>query len=95
MIPIPTKKVILLILLFLLSTPLAFANSDSDGHEHESEGVRLGVISGLVTFIFVASTVIAGRLMKKGKLSIKTHHTLAYITLTLALFHGIYNLFAH
>jgi len=33
-------------------------------------------------------------LAKKGKASIKAHHTLAFITVVLALFHGIYSLLA-
>ena len=84
--------VLLLSLLFLLS-PLATANSH--GEEYESEGVELSVLSGLLVFLFLLSTVIVALLMKKGKASVKTHHTFAFITLALALFHGIYNFLAH
>jgi hypothetical protein len=92
-----TKTGVLLGPLLLFSTPLLLAHSDSERPEYgeEAEGVELGVISGLITYILVVSTVVAGRLMKKGKVSIKTHHTLAYITVAVALLHGIYNLFTH
>ena len=79
--------------LLLITTPVVFANSH--GEEHESEGLELSVISGLLVFICVISTVVVALLMKKGKASIKTHHTLAFITVALALFHGIYNLLSH
>jgi nitrate reductase gamma subunit len=87
---------ILLILLFLLSTPLLWGNS-REAHEHEESGemIEISVLSGLVTLILLISTVTAGRLMKKGRMAVKTHHTLAYITLLVALSHGIYNFFAH
>ena len=84
--------VLLLSLLFLLS-PLATANSS--GQEHNYDGVELSVLSGLVVFLFLLSTVVVALLMKKGKASVKTHHTFAFITLALALFHGIYNLLTH
>jgi hypothetical protein len=76
-----------------VTTPVVFANSHAE--EHESEGLELSVISGLFTFILVVATVVAGRLMRKGKVAIKTHHTFAYITVISALFHGIYNLLTH
>lgn len=84
--------VLLLSLLFLL-TPLASANSH--GEEHNSDGVELSVLSGLLVFLLLLSTVIVALLMKKGKASVKTHHTLAFITLAVALFHGIYNFLTH
>ncbi len=81
---------VLVLAFFVLLAPLVLANSQ--GEEHESGGLELSVISGLVLFVFLISTVIVAVLMKKGKASIKTHHTLAFITVALALFHGIYNL---
>jgi hypothetical protein len=83
-----------LIFLVLLSVPFVFAHSESanEGYQEEAEGLELGVISGLVTFLCVASTVTTGWLMKKGKVRMKTHHVFAYTTLVLALFHGIFNL---
>jgi hypothetical protein len=87
---------ILFILFSLLSTQLLWANS-GEVHEHEGagEGIQISVLSGLVTLVLLISTVTAGRLMKKGKVTVKTHHTLAYVTLLVALAHGIYNFFAH
>lgn len=86
----------LFILLSLLSAQLLWADS-KEAHEHEETGemIEISVLSGLVTLILLISTVTAGRLMKKGKVAVKTHHTLAYITLLVALSHGIYNFFAH
>ncbi len=91
------RTAVFLFVLFLLSTSFLLAHSESERPEYgeEPEGLELGVISGLITFILVVSTVVLGRLMKKGKASIKTHHTLAYVTLAVALLHGIYNLFTH
>ena len=91
------KIVIILIGLAFLSAPLVFAHAEpaNDTHEEEGEGLEFGVISGLVTLICVISTVVAGRLMKKGKVKVRTHHTLAYVTVALALFHGIYNFVTH
>ena len=86
------RFVLLLSLLFLLS-PLAAANSQ--GEEHNSDGVQLSVLSGFLVFLFLLSTVIVALLMKKGKASVKTHHTFAFITLALALFHGVYNFLTH
>ena len=88
---------IVFIVLMLLSVPCVLANSESanHGHEEEAEGIELGVISGLVTFICVISTITVGWLMKKGKVKVRTHHALAYLALILALFHGIYNLLSH
>ena len=87
----------ILIALLLLSAPLVLAHTEAanDTHEEEEEGLELGVISGLITLICVMSTVVAGRLMKKGKVKIGTHHTLAYVTLVLALLHGVYNFLTH
>jgi Na+/H+ antiporter NhaC len=84
------KMVLLLLAIVILSVPVALA--DSYGEEEESEGLELSLISGLVLFISLLCTVIVAFLMKKGKASMKTHHTLAFITVVLALFHGIYNL---
>lgn len=91
------KTGIILIALMLLSAPLATANGEpmNDAHEEEEEGLEFGVISGLATLICVISTVVVGRLMKKGKMKVATHHTLAYLTVALALFHGIYNFLTH
>lgn len=83
------KTLILLLVFGFLWAPLAFANSNSE--KCESEGLELSVLSGLLVFLLLLSTVIAALLMKKGKVSVKTHHTLAFTTLVLALFHGIYN----
>ena len=87
---------VLFILLFLLSAQLLWANT-REGNENEEAGelIEISVLSGLVTLILLISTVTAGRLMKKGKVAVKTHHTLAYATLLVALAHGIYNFFAH
>ena len=84
------------VLFFLLSTQLLWANS-GEAHEHEGrgEGIEISVLSGLVTLVLLISTVTAGRLMKKGKVEVKTHHALAYVTLLVALAHGVYNFFAH
>jgi len=92
-----TRTAVFLFVLFLLSTSFLLAHSQSERPEYgeQPEGLELGVISGLITFILVVSTVVVGRLMKKGKAPIKTHHTLAYITVGLALLHGIYNFLAH
>jgi Na+/H+ antiporter NhaC len=87
-----TTTVLLLFVLLILFAPVALANSY--GEEEESEGLELSLISGLILFISLLCTVIVAFLMKKGKASIKTHHTLAFITVILALFHGIYNLLA-
>jgi hypothetical protein len=97
MIILVARTAVFLFVLLLLSTPFLLAHSESERPDYgeEPEGVELGVISGLITFILVASTVVVGRLMKKGKAPVKTHHTLAYITVVSALFHGIYNLLAH
>ena len=91
------KTVIVLIGLALLAAPLLFAQAEAanDFHEEEEEGLELGVISGLITFICVISTVVVGRLMRKGKAKVTTHHALAYVTVAVALFHGIYNFLAH
>jgi hypothetical protein len=82
----------LLIILFA-TTPFVFVNSQ--GEEHESEGLELSVISGLLVFLCLISTVVVAILLKKGKASIKTHHTLAFITVALAFLHGIYNFLTH
>ncbi len=87
------KALILLLVFSFLWATLAFANSESV--EHESEGLELSVLSGLLVFLLLLSTVVVALLMKKGKVSVKTHHTLAFTTLVLALFHGIYNFLTH
>ena len=91
------KTGIILIALLFLAVPLVFGHTEpaNDTHEEEGEGLEIGVLSGLITFICVISTVVAGRLMKKGKVKVRTHHTLAYVTVALALFHGIYNFVTH
>jgi uncharacterized membrane protein len=90
---IPAAKMILLLLaIVILYAPVALANSY--GEEGNSEGLKIPLISGLVLFTSLVCTVIVAFLMKKGKASMKTHHTLAFITVILALFHGIYNLLA-
>lgn len=90
------KTGVLFILFFLLSTQLVWANA-REGNENEEAGelIEISVLSGLVTLVLLVSTVTAGRLMKKGKVAVRTHHTLAYITLLVALAHGIYNFIAH
>jgi len=90
------KTGVLFILLFLLSAQLLWANA-REGNEDDEAGelIEISVLSGLVTLILLISTLTAGRLMKKGKVAVTTHHTLAYITLLVALAHGIYNFFAH
>ena len=91
-----TKTGVLFILLFLLSAQLLWANvREINENEGAGEPVEIAVLSGLLTLILLISTVTAGRLMKKGKVAVKTHHRLAYITLLVALSHGIYNFFAH
>lgn len=91
------KTGIILIALLFLAVPLVFAHTEpaNDTHEEEGAGLEFGVISGLVTLICVISTVVTGRLMKKGKVKVRTHHMLAYVTVALALFHGIYNFVTH
>lgn len=91
--PSVTKAAIFMLVFLVLLGPIAFANPN--GEEEESEGLELSLISGLVLFISLICTVIAAFLMKKGKASVMTHHTLAFITVALALFHGIYNLLTH
>jgi hypothetical protein len=90
------KILVILIGLVLLSAALAVAYADrpNDVYEEE-EGFELGVLSGLITLICVLSTVVIGRLMRKGKAKVTTHHVLAYITLVVALFHGVYNFITH
>ena len=91
------KTGIILIALLFLAVPLVFAHTEpaNDTHEEEGEGLEFGVLSGLITFICVISTVVTGRLMKKGKVKVRIHHALAYILVGLALFHGIYNFLTH
>ena len=91
------RTVIVLIGFAFLAAPLVFSQAAlaNNSYEEEEEVLELGVLSGLITFIFVISTVVVGRLMRKGKAKVTTHHTLAYITLAVALFHGIYNLITH
>jgi hypothetical protein len=75
---------------------LLWANSGGTHEQKESgEMIEISVLSGLVTFILLVSTVTAGRLMKKGKIKAATHHKLAYITVVVALAHGIYNFLTH
>ena len=90
------KTWVLVILLLFVSTQLLWANSGGT-YEHEESGeiIEISVLSGLVTFILLVSTVTAGRLMKKGKIKVATHHKLAYITVVVALAHGIYNFLTH
>ena len=92
-----TGKILAILIGFvLLSAALAFAHADrpNDVYEEE-EGFELGVLSGFITLICVLSTVVVGRLMRKGKAKVTTHHALAYITVLVALFHGIYNFLSH
>lgn len=96
------KTAILLIALLLLSAPFIFAHTKSqddldveEQHVQSSNIVDISLISGIVTLILVILAVGAGRFMRKRKMKAKTHHMLAYITLVLALTHGIYNLFVH
>lgn len=91
------RTVIVLIGFAFFAAPLVFSQAAlaNDSYEEEEEGLELGVLSGFITFICVISTVVVGRLMKKGKVKVTTHHTLAYITLAVALFHGIYNFVTH
>ena len=91
------KTIIVLIGLASLAAPLVFAQAAlaNDVHEEEEEGLEIGVLSGVITFICVISTVVVGRLMRKGKAKVTTHHALAYITVAVALFHGIYNFITH
>jgi Na+/H+ antiporter NhaC len=90
------KILVILIGIVFLSAALALAHAErpNDVYEEE-EGLELGVLSGLITFICVVSTVVIGRLMRKGKVKVTTHHALAYITVAAALLHGIYNLLTH
>lgn len=98
------KKVSMILAVFMfLSVSFVFAHSESHtpdstvGQEYQpsSNIVDFSLISGLLTLILVISTVLAGRFMKKGRVKIKTHHLLAYITLVSAITHGIYNLIVH
>jgi Na+/H+ antiporter NhaC len=92
-----TGRILAILIGFVfLSAALALAHADRPNAVYEEEeGLELGVISGLITFICVLSTVVVGRLMKKGKAKVTTHHALAYITVLVALFHGIYNFLSH
>jgi hypothetical protein len=105
------KTGVFLVALAVLSAPFVFANSEKHEHDsvsyrdttsleqeehvHASETINISLISGVIVLAFVLSTVIAGRLMRKGKVRAKTHHRLAYTTLTFAIVHGIYNLLVH
>jgi len=90
------KVLIVLIGLVLLAAAVVLApDALANGSYEEEEGLEIGVLSGLITFICVLSTVVVGRLMRKGKAKVTTHHALAYITVLVALFHGIYNFLSH
>ena len=90
------KAAIVLTGLVLLAATLVVPQAAlANGSYEEEEGLELGVLSGLITFACVLSTVVVGRLMKKGKAKVTTHHAVAYITVVVALFHGIYNFLSH
>ncbi len=59
------------------------------------EKIDFSLLSGLSLLILLFATAGAGFAMLRGKVSRQKHHLLAYITLFLALIHGIYNLFFH
>jgi hypothetical protein len=86
-------SILVLVLLFVL-TPVVFGalRSDEYGSEQEPELPELSVITGLLVFTSLVSTVTVAFLMKAGKAKIKTHHTLAFLTIFLALVHISYNL---
>jgi cation transporter-like permease len=84
---------ILVLALVLLLTPLVFAGLITHNHGGEEEELpELSVITGLLVFASLVSTVTVAFLMKAGKAKIKAHHTLAFLTLTLAVIHLTYNL---
>jgi len=97
------KTSMFLILFVFLSTPLGFTNSEPHSDDpvegqqrlYSSNSIDISLISGVIVLSLLICSVVAGRLMKKGKVAVKTHHKLAYITLLVALAHGIYNFFAH
>ena len=79
-----------LIWTFLFWASLALAGSSRE----ENEG-SFALISGLVLIGLLFSTALAGHLFLKRRISRKVHHLLAYLTLVVALIHGIYNIFIH
>ncbi len=90
--PVIRVSILVLTLVFLL-TPVVFAGlipHDNGGEEEELP--ELSVITGLLVFVSLVSTVTVAFLMKAGKAKMKTHHTLAFLTLFLALVHISYNL---
>ena len=97
------KATVILTIFLFLSASFVFAHSESHQpdtvtkqlYPSSSNFVDFSLLSGFLTLIFVISTVLAGRFMKKGRIKVKTHHVLAYITLVLTLTHGIYNLIVH
>jgi hypothetical protein len=86
-------SILVLALVFLL-TPVALAGwrPDDNRGELEEEVPELSLITGLLVFASLASTITVAFFMKAGKAKIKTHHTLAFLTLILALIHLGYNL---
>jgi hypothetical protein len=86
-------SILVLVLVFLL-TPVVLAGWRPDDYrgEQEEELPELSLITGLLVFASLVSTVIIAFLMKAGKAKMKTHHTLAFLTLFLALIHLGYNL---
>jgi hypothetical protein len=86
-------SILVLALVFVL-TPVVFGafRPDEYGNEQEAELPELSVITGLLVFTSLVSTATVAFLMKAGKAKIKTHHTLAFLTLFLALVHISYNL---
>jgi len=91
--PVVRVSILVLALVFLL-TPVVLAGlrPDDYGGEREAELPELSLITGLLVFASLVSTITSAFLMKAGKAKIKTHHTLAFLTLILALIHLGYNL---
>jgi hypothetical protein len=85
---------ILVLAFVILLTSMALAGWRSDNYrgELEEEVPELSLITGLLVFASLVSTVTIAFFMKAGKAKIKAHHTLAFLTLILALIHLGYNL---
>jgi hypothetical protein len=91
--PVVRVSILVLALVFLL-TPVVLAGLRPQNNGGEEEELpELSVITGLLVFVSLASTVTVAFFMKAGKAKMKTHHTLAFLTLFLALVHLSYNLF--
>ena len=88
----------LLFFFWIFVVSFAWANGEYEIREMEfgkAKEIEFGLISGLILGGLLLSTVIAGHLFLKRKVSRKVHHILAYSTLFWALVHAVYNIFFH